>query len=179
MWINTKTSDLAAVLELSSDRDWLAWVVDIAQIFGALASAVAIVLALRSIKISRDQSAEADRRLVRERRIDYELGVLRDVALTLTRGSNVAFAGAELGVHAACLGPRVVPLVCAMPNQPSTAEAESRIAEARAQMKAMLSMQRPSSVWDLLRDELQGEVLDQITLRVERSDRLDAGDRAG
>jgi hypothetical protein len=132
-------------------RDLLDWTVDIAQIVGAFGSLVAILLAARSITVAKQESAESNRRFIRERRLEFELEGLRELALMSTQDISTATASARFGVLAASLGSGVVPLAVAAARLPSTAAAELQLAGRNR---------------DDARPEIQAEILSAIRARV-------------
>jgi hypothetical protein len=95
-------------------------IVDWAQLGGAIGAVAAIGYAAHSVQIAKRQGTESNERLIRERRIDFELDVLKELALVNLKDHNVANATAEFTLLTSLLGPEVVPLASAAVGLPST-----------------------------------------------------------
>jgi len=110
---------LAVTVELARDWvDWLLFSVQLLSVIGTLAAALFAYVAIRHAKA---QAADAQAALVRERRLDFELGVLKDLLQTVVR------ADPEGALALVTMLPiEDVPLTAAVLGVPSTPEAEQR-----------------------------------------------------
>lgn len=142
------------------ERDLLGWIVDYSQIIGALGTALAIVFAARSIAVAKQQAADSNERFIRERRLQFEIETLRDLALQNVHDANVAMASERFRVLVTSLGPAVIPLAYAAIGLPSTLEGEQRLAP--------LLRGRQGTPRDLVKDEINEEVLTALHERVDR-----------
>lgn len=81
-------------------RDWLDLAVDVAQLVGAIGTVVAIgyaAVANRNARRAQTRSRDAQ---VRERRIDFQLDLLKELGEFNLRASNVSFATNEFTLRA-------------------------------------------------------------------------------
>lgn len=105
-------------------RDGFGWVVDLAQIVGALGTVVAIgyaAVANRNAKRAETRSRDA---AVHERRIEFELGLLKELGeLNSTR---------RFKLLARLLRADLVPLTCAVVGLDSTPKARALVSDTRA-----------------------------------------------
>jgi hypothetical protein len=82
-----------------------------------------------TINASKKQAKKSQDALIRERRIDFELGVLRDLAESNLKDDNVAWAGARFKVLAAMLPVDLISLARASVRLESTPEAEAAVSK--------------------------------------------------
>jgi hypothetical protein len=140
-------------------RDWVAWVVDVAQVVGAFVGVVAFVVAWRSIVNSKKQ-------VTHERRLDFELTTLKELAQ-----QPVNVTATRIGLTAA-LGPAIVPMACAYVTLEGTSqEVFDRFSERLREMRETLAgdpenygMPTSLAIFKIL----QPEVIEQIRKRVEK-----------
>ena len=135
-------------IALMDRRDWLDWVVDVAQVVGAVVGVVAIVLAAWSI-------VSAKRQVTRERRLDFELTTLKELA------QQPAIINAIRVGLTAVLGPAIVPMACAFVQHEATPE---MVALFDAQTREGMSDEIGSG--DSAAKILRTEVIEQIRVRV-------------
>lgn len=106
-------------------HDWFDWILFGTQIVSALGGALAVGYAAGTIRESKIQTAKSQQALIRERQIDFQLEVLRELAEFNLKGNNVAWAGSQFKILAAMLPIDLVPLARACVGLPSSPEAEN------------------------------------------------------
>lgn len=92
----------------------------------AIATSAAALLAAGTVVQSSRSSNENQKALIRERRIDFELDVLADLAELNTGSSNMAMRDARMKARAAMLAPEVIPVTRGLPRRPQAALLASR-----------------------------------------------------
>lgn len=135
----------------------LDWTLFGIQGVSAVATVFAAWYAARAIVIARRQASETAERLRRERRIDFQLDVLRDLANHNLRGENVGWTGPEYRVLAALLPPDLVPLSRAVIGLASTPEAVATVQAREAQ-----------GISGSLREAFRPEIEEEIIVAIER-----------
>ena len=146
-------------------RDWVDWTLFVSQVISAFGAAGAIWFAALTIKGSKVQAKKSNDALIRERRVDFELRVLRDLAEYNLRSDHVSGAHEQFTVLAAMLPAELVP----------QARAAVRVDTAPRGREAVdASMANPSlsgTARNRLKLDIQQEILAAIALRVsERGD---------
>ena len=137
-------------------RDWVDWILFSVQLLSLLGTLLAVLLAYRQITQARTEAKDAQHAQLKERRVDFELTVLRE--LLIAAASNDALRVRAL---AATLTASVIPLTRAAVRLQSTTDAE-RVVERLSLPPAS----HPSSYLDRLKEEVATELLRAIDKRV-------------
>ncbi|MFI6534171.1 hypothetical protein ACIBHY_17050 [Nonomuraea sp. NPDC050547] len=135
--------------------DWLEYV-------NAAGTAVAALLAAGAIVQSTINSNKNEKALIRERRIDFELGVLADLSQLNTQDSNVVTRDARMKARAAMLSKDLIPITRAAFNLDTTPDAYASV-EATSPNRSELRQTRP----DYFKKQIETEILAAITSRLE------------
>lgn len=106
-------------------RDAVDWILFATQLASVAVGAAAAWLAAVTIRATKTQAKQSQDALLRERRIDFELGVLRDLAEYNLKGHSVSWASEMFTVLAAMLPADLVPLARACVKLGSTPEAQA------------------------------------------------------
>ncbi|MEV6986821.1 hypothetical protein AB0M95_36955 [Sphaerisporangium sp. NPDC051017] len=136
---------------------WKDWVDVVAAAAGLLAVAFAIV----TVRQTAAQGAENMRALQRERRIDFELDVLSQLAEYNQKDTNTSGATARIETLARMLPKELIPLTRAAVRLPTTPEGEAQVAEAKP-----AAAERHQQVRDHLRNEIADEVHKAIEIKL-------------
>lgn len=137
-----------------------------AELLGIVATAGAAFLALVTIIQAKRQAQRSADALIRERRIDFELGVLVDV-LELVESSSSSMAGRDARVRAFArtLGMDAVPLLRAATHLDTTEAG-------KALSRQLLASKAHTTDLDHMREPVIDELVSAIEQRVsERGDR--------
>ena len=113
-------------------ESWPEWAQTSLEVVATVATAVAAILAAVTIRQAKKQAAAAQAALILERRIDFELGVVTDLAVEHAKGSNVAFVQGHIQALASLLPIDLVPLTRAVMDLGSTVSA-TKLARDRQQ----------------------------------------------
>jgi hypothetical protein len=99
--------------------NWLTWA-------SVAASAVAVIFAAGAIWQASRQAAKANKALLRERRADFQLGLLKEIADDLIR-QGPHFPNSPMTIRARMLPVELVPLTRAVLHLPSNETARTRV----------------------------------------------------
>ncbi|MFC4533073.1 hypothetical protein [Sphaerisporangium dianthi] len=133
---------------------WNEWV----DLVAALAGLAAVFFAIVAVRQASKQAAENMEALRLERRIDFELNVLSQLAEYNEKGSNVFGADARVRTLAGMLPEVLIPLTRSAVSLPSTPEADARTQQARP---------GASEARESLRNEIADEIYEAIQKRLE------------
>jgi hypothetical protein len=137
--------------------NWLTWVSALASLVAVLFAAGAIVLAIR-------QAATANKALLRERRADFQLDLLKEIADDLIR-QGPHFPNSPMTVRARMLPVELIPLTRAVLQLPSNEIASAQVRGIAAGPTAWGYDQ----ILAALRAELTAELMDAVaTVLAER-----------
>ena len=137
-------------------RDWIDDVLLVVQLLSLLATAWAAWLAFRTIRETKAQARKAQAALLLERRLDFELNVLRELVLAANRLETV-----KIRAMAIMLPAEDVPVTRASVNLPSTAHAADEIAHL-----ALPRGSHPTIYVEAALDAINEELLRAISARV-------------
>lgn len=145
-------------------RDWVEVVVDVAQVVGAAGAVIALWLAGRANAASKKQAAVAIDHLVHERRIEFELGILRDIARLVATPDFVIADGpvrAQIMTLVALLGYDQVPLTCAAVGLEAPSDAKTAVDDA-------LRLRQPGggAVLTLVLGEVRSAIFQRVAERL-------------
>ena len=139
-------------------RDSVDWVLFGAQVLSLIVTVVAVVLAALEIKLTRDDTRTSQKKQLKERRIDFELTVLREL-LVAAHLTDVL----RLKALAWTLPEEVVPITRAAAMLPTTEEGDRIV----AQLPPVPGDTYLSSAYlNWLKDEVNDELVKAIEERV-------------
>ena len=141
-------------------RDFVDWVLFGTQIASTVAAAAAVWFAVVTNKNANEQAKRSHDALVRERRIDFELDVLKDLAEYNLLDDSVFGARARFVLLASTLPADLVPLSRAAVDLDSTTNAKDHV-------RAVRVNESSSSPRVLLRNRIQAEIVQAIARRVQ------------
>ena len=130
------------------------------SIASTVATGTAAVFAAWAVWQSKVQAKKSQRALLLERRADFELGVLSQLAEYNEKPSSVTWADALFKSLASMLPESDVPIARACVGLPAPADAFSRVNARTA------GVQGSSKPRDLLRQDIAHEILAAVRLRV-------------
>jgi hypothetical protein len=134
-----------------------AWL-DYASTIGTV---IAAGFAAYSIGQSRRQAKASQDALLAERRIDFELGLLSDLAEHNEKGSNFSGRDKRMRTLALMLPTDTVPLTRAAFGLPTTENATERAAKERAAAR-----EQQQSLPDYMKDAIAAELLAAVTAKL-------------
>jgi hypothetical protein len=137
-------------------RDWADWALFYIQIATLIGTVIAVFLAYGQIKQARQDAKAAQTAQLKERRVDFELTVLRELLIAANRVDHL-----HVQALALTLTPSVVPITRAAAQLPTTRDAE--------RMAARLSLPEgahPTSYLDSLKEQVTTELVKAIDKRV-------------
>lgn len=156
------------ILPVSVTRDWVDWLLFAVQLLSLIGTGAAALLAFLTIRQAKAQALESQDALVRERRLDFELDVLRDLVLAVSRGDHLNLRGL-----AVLLPADDIPLIRVMVGLQSTPEAELKLAKVKIPPGA-----HPTSYIGALKDDLFDELIRATQARIRaRPDVAAVGDK--
>ncbi|MCU1657781.1 MAG: hypothetical protein JWO57_2437 [Pseudonocardiales bacterium] len=136
------------------------WVLLIAQVLGTLGTLAALWVAVLTVRRGSKQARAAENAMLRERRIDFQLGVLRDLAQANLRpdGSDVAIG--HLKLLAAMLPVHMVPFARVMAGLETT-QAAGELRDRTADRLKENACQDWSTypVWGAFQQQIQDELV--------------------
>lgn len=150
---------------------WLDWAadhfIDGVQVVSTVATCVAVVIAVITIRQSAKNSNANQKALIRERQIDFELGVLSELVELLPEASSLA-SSYRMSVLAQMVPAKKIPLTAAAAGLDSTPAGKARVLEVcgtlgpQGDERAAL---RRAPRWML--DEMTTELLEAINALVQ------------
>jgi hypothetical protein len=138
-------------------RDSVDWILFAAQLLSLFGTLLAVFLAYRQIKQARMEAKAAQVAQLKERRVDFELTVLRELLIAANRG---AAEYSRFRALASTLTPSVVPITRAAARLPTTADGE-RVAE-----RVRETGDWAPALMDSLKDQVTYELVQAIAERV-------------
>ncbi|SRR6266568_2238631 len=145
------------VVTVNVSRDWVDWLLFGIQVISLLGTSAAAILAFLTIREAKRQAKDATDTLVRERRLDFELDILRDLVLAVERVDAAAVRGLALMLPATD-----IPLTRAAARLPANDQAEARL-----KALGLPAAAHPTSGIDGLKIEIADELVEAIATRVE------------
>jgi hypothetical protein len=132
----------------------------VAQVAGTLGTLVAVWVAVVAIRAANAHARAAAQAALHERSIDFQLGVLRDLAEVNLRPDGTDLAIGQLKLLASMLPIDSVPIARAVAGLATTPEAGLLKDETSDQLKAIEPQDWSSyPVWGVLRQRIQDELV--------------------
>jgi len=144
------------ILTVAVIRDWVDWLLFAVQLLSLIGTGAAALLAYLTIKQAKVQARESQEALVRERRLDFELDVLKDLVLAVARVDALNLRGLVVMLPTAD-----VPLARASVGLQSTPQSAQKVAQL-----GLPPGSHPTSYVDSLKDDLLDELLAAIQARI-------------
>jgi hypothetical protein len=142
---------------LQTSRDTADWVLFGAQIVGLVIALVALGVAVFQVREARKEAKEAQETQRKERRIDFELTVLRELLIASNQGDVL-----RVQALASTVSESVVPITRAAAELPTTRQGEFQVTRLN-----LAPGTHPSANFDLLKTDVMAELVKAIDKRVD------------
>jgi len=142
---------------LQTSRDTADWVLFGAQIVGLVIALVALGVAVFQVREARKEAKEAQETQRKERRIDFELTVLRELLIASNQGDVL-----RVQALASTVSESVVPITRAAAELPTTRQGEFQVKRLN-----LAPGPHPSANFDLLKKDVMAELVKAIDKRVD------------
>jgi len=133
------------------------------QLVTLIVTVIAVVLAARQIAQARHEASLAQAAQLKERRVDFELTVLRELLIAVTRVDAL-----RVQALASTLSQSVVPVTRAAAMLPSTRDGELMV-----QRLLLPPGSHPTSYLDRLKNQVTAELVEAIEKRVHEREPTD------
>lgn len=132
----------------------------IAQVAGTLGTLAAVVIATITVRKAAQQARDAEAAMLRDRRIDFQLGVIRELAQLNLRPGGSAVEIGHLKLLASMLPVELVPITRAVAGIETTWAAGEERDRTAEELKSKPSQDWDSyPVWGCLRHKIEVELL--------------------